>query len=123
MQRIILLLTITLLSAPLLADEVYRWVDEKGIVHYTDRKPKQYSKRIKTIKAPASDAQAVASNDTEEATKASRCTEYKKLLSDYEGAQSLSRRDADGSERLLTVTERTQLLDDTRKQIEAFCQE
>lgn len=32
-------LLLALLAAPVLAKELYRWTDEKGVVHYSDKKP------------------------------------------------------------------------------------
>lgn len=39
MLRIGIALLLALAAAPLAAQKVYRWVDERGVVHYTDRAP------------------------------------------------------------------------------------
>ena len=48
-------------------DEVYRWVDEDGVVHYGDRPPKDDTAEIINIKADQSsglqDSQAATEND------------------------------------------------------------
>ena len=121
MQRVIIVLTIALCSTPLLAEEIYRWVDKKGTVNYTDRKPSQLSQKIKTIPAPAS-AQDQAPTEQMSA-QAGRCAEFRKRLASYEGALSLSRTDGAGNTRVLSEEERNGVIEETRQQVEASCKE
>jgi vacuolar-type H+-ATPase subunit I/STV1 len=53
-----IVLSVLLSSTPVTwADEIYRWIDEKGTVHFTDdpsKIPPQHSERAKKIDAPES---------------------------------------------------------------------
>ena len=47
MRILILLLSMVLASSAVAKDEVYKWVDEKGVVHYTDKPPTDNAKPAK----------------------------------------------------------------------------
>ena len=53
------LLVLLCFAAPAQAQTVYRWVDEDGVVHYTDRKP-QRSEGVSTFRARAEQQQLAA---------------------------------------------------------------
>lgn len=38
-MRTLIAVLVLILATPALADEVYKWVDENGVVHYTDKPP------------------------------------------------------------------------------------
>jgi len=44
-QSLVLPLCLALLAGPVAADKLYRWVDEKGQVHFGDKIPPQYAKQ------------------------------------------------------------------------------
>jgi len=52
MKTWVALLVMLLLAAPALAQEVYRWVDENGVIHYSDQ-PREGAERI-TVAPPQS---------------------------------------------------------------------
>ena len=47
MRILILLLSLVLASAAVAKDEVYKWVDDKGVVHYTDKPPTENAQPAK----------------------------------------------------------------------------
>lgn len=49
MRAMVPLLLLGLLSGPALAQKVYKWVDEKGQVHYGDKIPPEYASRDREI--------------------------------------------------------------------------
>lgn len=52
------LLALAFLSAPLVAQELYRWKDEKGVVHYSDKKPEGVDFESRAVPAePAASAE------------------------------------------------------------------
>ncbi len=50
------LLTLAILAAPLAAQELYRWKDEKGVVHYSDKKPEGIEFESREVVAEPADA-------------------------------------------------------------------
>ncbi|MDT0633588.1 DUF4124 domain-containing protein [Spectribacter hydrogenoxidans] len=57
MKRALIVLVITLIAAPPAGAEVYRWVDDRGVTHYSDQPVKGASKpdlpRLQSMQAPA----------------------------------------------------------------------
>lgn len=47
--RILLLATVVLLASGAVAQQLYRWVDENGVVHYGDHVPPEYADRDRTV--------------------------------------------------------------------------
>lgn len=73
------LFTLLLLAAPLaLAQTVYRWVDENGVVHYSDQPhPSAEKIHVKTIQTYKPQAGAVAPTATSEAPSGQESVPYK----------------------------------------------
>jgi len=64
-------LLLALFAAPVLAKELYRWVDEKGVVHYSDKRPEgQAFERRQMANDPATASTEAANPDDPEATEA-----------------------------------------------------
>jgi len=59
MPPLLMLATLLVLATPATAQTVYRYVDDKGIVHYTDRKPER-SEGVSTFRARAEQQQLAA---------------------------------------------------------------
>lgn len=117
-----LLLTLQLLPA-LHASEAktYRWVDEKGRVHYSDvAAPKAEQVLVK----PGSGVTGVAKPDggADAVAKAAECTRLRERLTTYESASTITETDALGKQRTYTDTERQKLLALTREQMQAACE-
>ncbi len=60
MFKIIILMVVVLFSSQLAAEKIYKWVDEKGQIHYSSQKPvDQEAESIKLKKAPKVKPKAV----------------------------------------------------------------
>lgn len=115
-----LLLTLQLLPV-LQASEAktYRWVDEKGRVHYSDvAAPKAEQVLVK----PGSGVTGVAKSE-EAAGRAEECQLLRERLSTYETASTITETDALGNQRAYTDAERQKLLTLTREQVQAACED
>lgn len=115
-----LLLASSLLSG-LQASEAktYRWVDDKGRVHYSDvAAPKSEQVLVK----PGSGVQGVARPDLNAEEKAAECTRLRERLTTYESASTITETDALGKQRTYTDAERQKLLNLTREQVQGACE-
>lgn len=59
MKTILVILALALGAAPALAQEVYRWVDENGVVHYSDQ-PREGAERVQIAPPQSYESQARA---------------------------------------------------------------
>jgi hypothetical protein len=60
MKTLLAMVLVTLLgAAPALAQEVYRWVDENGVVHYSDQ-PREGAERVRIATPQSYESQAQA---------------------------------------------------------------
>lgn len=111
--------------------EVYRWVDEDGEVHYSDR-PVQGSESVDVDVPPPgeSDSNAApdeypagADPDAEKAkVRAAQCELAKTRLKSYEEAETLLRRNEDtGEEAELSADERVDLIVQTQRRVREWC--
>lgn len=115
-----LLLTLQLLPAVYASEaKTYRWIDEKGRVHYSDvAAPKSEQVLVK----PGSGVTGVAKPDADADAKAAECTRLRERLTTYESASTITETDALGKQRTYTDTERQKLLTLTREQVQAACE-
>lgn len=49
MRRLLLTVLLPICVCPAFAGEVYRWVDEKGVIHYSDTMPQEGSADVETL--------------------------------------------------------------------------
>lgn len=140
-----------LLATPALADQFYKWTDAQGVTHYTQDPPPSTAKGTAEVKvqtrAPsgteaaiqnlqkqreaATKAMAEGKKDKEQenaapakADKAQYAERCKKLKSDLETMESHGRvteTNDKGEKRVLPDEEKTKRMDETRRQIKAFC--
>ena len=138
--RYLALLFVLLLSpmASLLAGNVYRWVDEKGVVHYSDRAGNSGAKQLplKTPEADTTSPSNSSSNDlsadslsapTDEAelnaqVRADQCEKTRQRLKSYSAADQLLITDPEGNQREMTPDEKIQAIVRAEQQTESFCQ-
>jgi len=123
------------LSADTISKITYKWTDEKGIVQYTERPPKNRGYEKITIKASGGkEVTAVTQEDAAKNTK-----EETNPLDDYAKANQrnceIARQNLDvltklarikvtdekGENRILTVEEKKAREDETRKEVEIYC--
>jgi hypothetical protein len=137
-----------LLAAPIAANEVYRTVDERGVVHYSDRPLSARSERL-NVKSAATDPERVAAesrellagNDEERAQRAAEqeslaaarseqaelmadaCRQAREAVAAYERAPRLYETLPDGGRRYLSDEEIVQARQKARQAVIDFCVE
>ena len=136
------IIVLLLLATTPLQAAIHRWVDDNGVVHYSDREPTSHKAPTREIKlSPSSEvkqesAVAAPSDLTEEneenrppregeyfkdeAKKA--CEDSKLLLKNAQSEQQLYLRDDDGSRRYIDDKERQEYLDKLNANIIEYCQ-
>lgn len=133
-MRMLLLTTLIIFASSATAG-LYKWVDNEGNVHYSQKRPKNI--QYKKLKAPA--APPVSSKPLYQAEKAKtsadgalveeeakikklrtdNCEKAKKSLNTYTVYRRL--RDKDGNVRIIDANERTKQIEDAKKAIKDFC--
>lgn len=131
---------------PVEAQQVYRWVDEAGNVHYSDRAPpEREAERLPidiqptdleaTIRAErdrqeflehreqdrADDAQDEAAEATDRAARARSCAQARERVATIESARRLSRVDEDGNRHTYDEQERAAALAEAQGQVAEWC--
>ena len=148
MKTLSVLLVCLLSAAPVYA-ELYKWVDEKGGVHYSDQPGKGNVKTEKKLDIPskASDAPVAASKSWEERnvefkkrqnatadaeakqqkeaqeakTKTENCTKAKNTLQTFESGQRVVTYDSKGERSYMDDAQREKALSDARKSVADWC--
>ena len=138
LSRLILVLSITLISSKTFAEDViYRWVDEKNIVHFSQQQPAHDNyttlsingseQRRATTENPNND-QAENELDEEKPKSAidevmtKRCEEVKANKETLISFDRVQLKNADGELTILTEAEKAQQVAIADKQIEIYCQ-
>lgn len=118
MRRVLLTvaLVVGVVATPAQADKVYRWVDEKGKVHYGDR-PAQGAEQLK-LRRPG---QAVPSAPADESP-SEQCLQAQQQLREYQGAERIVERDALGNERQYSPEQHAQLIARTQDKVQELCE-
>lgn len=118
------------LSAP---TNYYRWVDEKGTIHFTDKPPKgAKAEPVQMGKKPSpqllEDQQAAqASSETSEAAserdskQAKRCAQERKRLAVLKSNTEVSLRDADGNVTPLSGDELKEEIAFSERAVQLYC--
>ncbi len=137
---------VALLSSQyLLAAEVYKWVDEKGQVHYGQKKGTSAAKAMQLKPAPKRDTQLeqrfkkrdrmlevyAEERDgrktqalklaAEKKDRQKKCDTAQKALTNYEQASRIYTDDANGNQVNLTDDERNKTLKDARAEVSKYC--
>ena len=113
------LLSLLCLSAAQAGERTYRWVDDKGRVHYSDVKSENGEQvQVKpggTITATGKDApEAVAARQLE-------CQRKKDAVALYNSSAEINETDNLGRNRTYTALERQQLIDRTQQAARVAC--
>ncbi|HET19113.1 MAG TPA: DUF4124 domain-containing protein [Chromatiales bacterium] len=140
-HAISLALLLAALSAPSQA-AIYKWVDEKGVTHFTEQPPAsgQGEKVQPRVYAPATPAAPSAGKDTEAAEPkveqaapksvltvppeqmAEQCQQARQRLLQLESSPRILYRGEDGEMTRATEEERQRMMDEERKRIELYCE-
>lgn len=111
------LFSLLLLSSAQAGGKTYRWVDERGRVHYGDiAVPSAEQVDIK----PGSGITA-SPGEVTAASMALECQRRKDQLASYNSAQEITETDALGKTRSYTAAERVQLLNRVQQQVQEAC--
>ncbi len=133
-MRCTLLCCCLLLALPVSANEIYRWVDENGVVHYTDR-PREGAERLtirtaspstpaRTVSAPrGKQGELMAEPDADQTAeiRAANCTSARERLARLQRAPRLYREGEDGARLYLDDDERTLVLAEAQELVESWC--
>jgi hypothetical protein len=137
---------ITLLSSQnLLAVEVFKWVDEKGHVHYEEKKTVPGAKAMQLKPAPKRDTQLeqrirkrerllevyeeerdgrktqALKLAEEKKARVEKCQQAQETLTTYEQASRIYTDDANGNQVNLSDAQRSRTLKDARAQVKKYC--
>ena len=128
------------------AANIYKWTDEDGNVHYTDKPVDQSSEVVAISSRPTDNAQAMAQMQASldrrsasqqaqntvtapspeeaavsKADRAQKCSMYKGRLTKYVQSRRLYREDEDGERVYLDETESQAAREKAESQVEEFC--
>jgi hypothetical protein len=135
MNRLLSLFVCASLGAASLAAaaDVYKWTDDKGVVHYGDAPPEGFaSTRIEVREAPAPTPVAEPSTapgaaeaaKTAAATNTSNCDLARRNLEVFGSAAAVTMdRDGDGKPEPLDETQRTEELTRNQELVRIYCKE
>ena len=105
-----------LMSFSASAQKMYKWVDDQGQVHYSDR-PTKGAKELPVPHPPTARSTEVgATGDSE------LCAQKRAQLEQYQSAASIVEADALGNKREYSDVQRQQLIERTREAMSAACQ-
>lgn len=115
-------------STSVIAQAVYKWTDEKGVVHYSDQPPpdSQASERININalgrRTSAQEETAASAGDAAERPDSAACTTARQNLVVFENNDVIRMDlDGDGTAEELTAEQRDQELSRTRELIALLC--
>ncbi len=112
--RVAVLLVAVLLAGAASTQKLYKWVDEQGRVHFSDRPPATAHEEIRLRPPPgARPADAPAPSP--------ECLELRKRLASYRAATVLVEQDALGNERQYSEEQRAQLIQRTQAAADEAC--
>jgi hypothetical protein len=119
-MRILIAVLFALSSQAALAEEVYRWVDEKGRVHYGDT-TKRPAERLRVQPDSGTGLDPEMLRDAQ--ARAQECQRRRAQLETYRKADAIRETDVLGRTRELTGEERQQLIAQTEAQVSEICSE
>ncbi len=138
-MRTIILGGLLALSTVAAQAAVYKWVDQNGKTHYSDRpvqnaepvkapgksgappaqspdKPKEDAAATPKTAPPKDESAAVLKARTQ------KCEQARKRVEEYQDATGLYTKDEFGEQRVLTPEEQVQAIVDMQKNVDAYCE-
>jgi hypothetical protein len=138
-MRYTLMCCCLILALPATASEIYRWVDDQGVVHYTDRPDRQGVERL-TVRVskpseatprvsaqPRAQGELMADDaDAEQealaaAVREANCQSASQRLQSLQAAPRLYREGAGGAREYLDNAEIERVLAEAAELVEAWC--
>lgn len=118
-MRAISALLLALCCGPAAAVEVYKWVDQNGVVHYGD-KPKHGAEALDVRQPPPSET-ALAEAARQQEARTADCQKRRAQLDSYRKATAIKETDGLGRTREYSEAERLAFLERTEKQVAEAC--
>ena len=109
--------------------QVYRWVDENNIVHFSQYQPKHNnftelmmysSKNVKDNNMPSQDSPSTPVNVAQPAS-SEKCEEAKSNVSTLENFDLIQYKNTEGEVQVLTKEEKAEQLTINKKNVDTFC--
>ena len=118
-----LLLALPLLSSLAAADgrTTYRWVDEKGRVHYSDLPAPATKAEEIQVKPGSGSGKPTAGTRAASDQQAKECERLTGQIAAYEAASGISETDGLGNTRNYSAAEKAKLVERTRAQMAEVC--
>lgn len=136
-HAIALPLLLAVLSAPCQA-AIYKWVDEKGVTHYTEQPPasgkgQEIQPRVTTPATPAAPPAEKTTRTTEQTPPrevmtmpaekmAEQCQNARQRLQQLEASPRILIKGPDGEMQRAPEEERQRMIDEERKRIQLYCE-
>ncbi len=120
-MRLLLLTLIAIVAMPAAAQQLYRWKDENGVVHYADQAPAGREFETRNF---VSDPEPPAAASVVEQTPPpnSRCLQARANLEVFEGSDDVSMDlDGDGVPERLDAATHARELERTRELVKVHC--
>ncbi|MGK0673114.1 MAG: DUF4124 domain-containing protein [Halothiobacillaceae bacterium] len=130
-------LLLAVLAAPCQA-AIYKWVDERGVTHYTEHPPasgkgQEIQPRVPPPATPAAPPAAKAPRTTEQTSPhevmaipaekmAEQCRNARQRLQQLEASPRLLIKGPDGEMQRVPEEERQRMMDEERKRIQLYCE-
>ncbi|MGH8530718.1 MAG: DUF4124 domain-containing protein [Nevskiales bacterium] len=126
-MRAVILGVILAFSAVAAQAAVYKWVDQNGKTHYSD-KPVQNAEKLKVPgdkkaepgQQPDSDKPKLDEAATAQ-VRAQKCEQAQSRLAEYQNSSSLVSKDEFGAQRTLSPEEQVQAIVEMQKNVDSFC--
>lgn len=108
-------------------EKVYKWTDEKGVVHYGQQPPSEAKAEAISVRKGYTAPEADAAPPTEAERKAAEEAEFCRVATHnfqaLSGDGDVKRRDEYGVERILTPEEKAAERDRAQKAMDAYCKQ
>lgn len=112
------------LAAPAISAQLYKWQDENGVVHFTDKPPKGKTATKMRVKAPPTmggDADEPAKDESQPNPRAERCEMERKRLQVLQSNMTVRMRNDDGTMRELSKEDMQEEIGLSQAAIERYC--
>jgi hypothetical protein len=108
-------------STGVIANDIYRWTDDRGVTHYSDKAPVT-AKNAEKVKQKSSRSTATPSSLEVNEAESERCKAERSRLSILQSNKPVTLESRDGTQKVLSPEEIQQEITATQRAIERFCQ-
>ncbi len=114
-------LGLALLASAQAGDRTYRWVDDKGRVHFSDIKTANGGERVQVKPARPIQSAPVDQSPAAVAARQSECQRKRDQAALYSGSAEIKETDSIGNSRIFTPAERQKLVERAEEQVRIAC--